>query len=123
MKVIMFQTRFAGKVACGEKLQTIRAARKVPIRKCDELSLRAWTGLPYRSQQRVLKECSCQRVAVVKLEQTPWEFIITVDGEYLPLEHFDRFARRDGFEDIQELIAWFEATHGFPFVGQLICWA
>jgi hypothetical protein len=52
MKVLMFQPRFAPLVEAGTKTQTIRPVRRRPIVVGDELSLRAWTGLPYRSPQQ-----------------------------------------------------------------------
>lgn len=41
---------------------------------------------------------------------------------YLSKEELDRFAISDGFDNWQELIDFFEHTHGLPFEGDLIEW-
>jgi hypothetical protein len=37
-------------------------------------------------------------------------------------ETLDAFAQADGFTDWQEMVSWFQVTHGLPFVGHLIMW-
>jgi len=108
MPTLIFSTRFHAAVESGEKRQTIRPTRKRPIRIGDPLSLRAWTGAPYRSPQRELRSSIC-------IDVTP--FIITED--FTDNEE----AIRDGFEDAVEMKAWFRNVHGLPFTGDRIRWA
>jgi len=108
MPTLLFSPRFAPSVQAGTKRQTIRRPRKRPIRPGDQLSLRAWTGAPYRSKQRVLGVGVCQAVQPV-----------TIGADFAD----DAEARRDGFTDAGDLRQWFEATHGLPFHGLRICWA
>jgi hypothetical protein len=37
-------------------------------------------------------------------------------------ETLDAFAKSDGFSNWQEMVDWFQATHGLPFEGHLIMW-
>lgn len=69
MKVLLFQPRFANLVAAGTKRQTIRPTRKIPIVRGDDLSLRQWQGLPYRSKQVELARGLCLGRAL-SLERT-----------------------------------------------------
>lgn len=68
MKIIkLFQPRFAPMVKDGTKLNTIRP---LPKRERDmpqvgwDISLREWSGKPYRSKQRVLKESVIEGVSI-----------------------------------------------------------
>jgi len=103
----MFQPRFHDAVASGNKQQTIRPPRKRAIRVGEPLSLRAWTGKPYRSKQRELRRAQC-------IEVRP----LVIDREFSD----ERMASADGFADADDMKNWFAATHGLPFTGILIRW-
>lgn len=112
MAVLMFQPAFHEAVTTGAKRQTIRPPRKRPIRPGERLSLRAWTGTPYRSPQRVLREARCQGV-----ERVVIDFCFDDDAEAL----------RDGFESAEDMRDWFIDHHALPtpiepFVGERISW-
>lgn len=109
--VRMFQPRFAPLVESGAKFQTIRNTPKVLPRVGDRVSCREWTGKPYRSKQRVLREAEITLVGPVRIEFQ----------ETASRANHD-FARNDGFEDFWDMLAWFEKTHGLPFDGILIQW-
>lgn len=47
--VRMFKPQFAPLVESGKKLQTVRPTPKRMPKPGDKISLREWTGLPYRS--------------------------------------------------------------------------
>ena len=121
MRVIMFQDRFAGKVRDGDKCQTIRKTAR--CKPGDTLSLRRWTGKPYRSKQEVLREASCRAVIPVRIGLE----VIRVGGndrsaKYLSPSEAHAFAIRDGFSGIEEMRDWFDSVHGLPFHGWLIEW-
>ena len=118
MRVILFQPQFAEAVSEGRKRQTIR--QKARCAAGDELSLRAWTGLPYRSKQREL--CCrprCLSVSTVKIcHEVVWicgEAIVTAEA-------LNTFAQADGFPDWPTMRNWFAKTHDLPFEGELITW-
>lgn len=115
MRVFLFQPRFAPLVAAGTKHQTIRLqARCQPG---DTLSLRQWSGKPYRSKQQLLGTVTCVDVVSVRLFDSG---VILCGRGWIGMSN--GFARADGFADWDEMRAWFEATHGLPFSGELITW-
>ena len=114
--VILFQDWKAAKVKDGSSLQTIRPPRKRPIHPGDELSLRRWTGKPYRSKQEVLREAVCSEVMGIEISKLFVTYSVPGPG-------LDALAHADGFRDWPEMREWFRKTHGLPFVGVLIRWA
>ena len=95
------------------------------------MSLRMWTGKPYRSKQRVLLETKLDRIEVIRIDEKgiikpPGEgSILAVMGEKLcVLEgvNADRYAQDDGFKDWNEMRDWFKAEHGLPFEGVALYW-
>lgn len=120
---LLFQPRFADKVASGEKTQTIRPPRKdgKPNVKVGQLlSLRKWEGKPYWSKQVKLREdAPCKAISPVAISSGG---IITLDGKDLPKLVAKVFAQRDGFDDVEDLLKYFAANGGLPFTGVLIQW-
>ena len=126
MRYIMFQKRFAPAVSVGEKVQTIRPPRKgKPFLPGEEISLRVWTGAPYRSPQEEIRRAEVIRVTAIAIDARFLNLggLVTLD-EGRPLERvdLDAFARRDGFRSWEELLSWFREAHGLPFWGELIKW-
>ncbi len=122
MIVKLFQPRFAPLVESGTKRQTIRPTPKRMPKIGDALSLRQWTGLPYRSPQRVLREASVKAVSACEIHG--YGLIVRgrtffVDSDRVEL---DAFSKEDGFKDWQDLLEWFESTHDLPFSGILLEW-
>ena len=113
--VRMFKPQFAPLVESGVKRQTVRPYPKRMPKAGDQISLREWTGKPYRSKQRVLREAVITEVSSVDITETG----IAVNSYAEPC---DDFAVADGFRDFFELRDWFKATHGLPFEGVVIKW-
>jgi len=116
MKVLMFQPRFAEVVRAGAKMQTIRPARKRPIKPGDELSLRRWIGRPYRSKQEIIASVRCEHCWPIRIG---WTELLIANFRVTSKE---QIAKRDGFENYGEMLTWFEQTYGLPFAGTLIRW-
>jgi hypothetical protein len=121
--VRMFKPQFAPLVESGVKCQTVRPKPKRMPKAGDRISLRMWTGKPYRSKQRVLRESEIVQV------QSIWFNGVTIllddpKGEkgLLPRAVEEAFARADGFENLKAMSDWFEANHGLPFEGIVIKW-
>lgn len=108
MRVILFQDKFAELVRTRAKKQTIRL--KARCKPGDALSLRRWTGKPYRSKQETLLNCVCTRVQEIRIYEGP------------ATETSEMLARADGFSSHAEMLAWFRKNHGLPFEGQQIEW-
>ena len=123
MRVIMFQDKFAHKVRDGSKCQTIRKAAR--CKAGDTLSLRRWTGKPYRSKQEIIREVVCESAepALILRPFAGATAVAAVGPEVIREDEADAFARADGFADFGEMVKWFEDTHGLPFNGWLIKWS
>ena len=113
--VRMFKPRFAPLVESGQKCQTVRPVPSRMPKVGDTISLREWTGKPYRSKQRVLREEVISGVSHVDITETG----VAVESCAV---HCDQFALADGFKDFFELRDWFKTEHGLPFEGILIKW-
>ena len=118
--VRMFKPQFAPLVEVGRKLQTVRPTPKRLPQAGDAISLRAWTGRPYGSKQRVLREATITRVDTFSIDTFP--SVRINDLRLKTRRSVDEFARADGFTDWKEMEEWFRATHGLPFEGIVIHW-
>jgi hypothetical protein len=116
--VRMFKPQFAPLVLSGEKCQTIRPNPKRMPKAGDKISLRMWTGKPYRSKQRVLRESIISEVLPMKI----CGLAIMVNKCVLLGGEEWAFAKADGFNTPMDLIEWFNVTHGLPFEGVVIKW-
>jgi len=116
--VRIFQPQFASKVLSGEKCQTVRPTPSRMPKRGDKLSLRTWTGKPYRSRQRILRETVVDWVQPIRI--TPHG--ITLAGQMLTEHQEWDFAKADGFNTPQDMLEWFNRTHRLPFEGIVIYW-
>lgn len=117
--VLMVMPQFAGKVERGDKNCTLRPRRAdFPPRVGDLASLREWTGRPYCSKQRTLREAPITEVHSATVTGTTVE----IDGERLRETPLWEFADADGFDSPDELFSFFRKIHGLPFSGDLIKW-
>lgn len=116
MPSISFMEQFAGPVERGEKLQTIRRVRKVPIKVGDRLYL--FTGLRTK-KCRKLGVGRCTRVRVIRIESN---WAVYRDGRLLGLMGVYKLASKDGFADVGLMFRFFEGQYGLPFEGVLIEW-
>jgi hypothetical protein len=117
----MFKPQFTGLVESGKKCQTVRPTPKRLPKAGDRISLRAWSGRPYRSKQLVLREA--QIVAVRKIRFAGYFFNGGPRDAHGKRISLDAFAQADGFGCWQELQTWFGETHGLPFEGIVIYWS
>lgn len=138
--VIMFQPRFAALAESGAKCQTLRPRRKRQIEVGDIVDLRTWTGLPYRSKQRQLREATVTRVYAANIKLRRDTFYpelscetLMVGGLLFNNEAAEAgFARADGFKNRDEFFDFFATNYAkasefgrhlsLNFHGQLICW-
>ena len=116
MPLLGFQKQFAPLVESGEKRQTIRAHRKRPFVKGDRLYL--YTGLRTK-QCRKLGEAVCTKVESIRIRTGG---AVLLGSQLLGVRQIQRISRDDGFDNAEEMVQWFEETHGLPFEGQLIRW-
>lgn len=115
--VLMFKPQFADDVEAGRKNRTMRPPRKRKIKVGDRLDLRKWSGKPYASKQVKLREATCTAVHEVFIATAR---CIRIDNVLVIPEILDAFAKLDGFETSEQMIAFFDKEHGLPFCGDLI---
>jgi len=120
--VRMFKPQFAPLVESGVKCQTVRPTPKRLPKPGDRISLRTWTGKPYQSKQRVLRESQIIAVEKITLCDDGREMLVGLGNKSLSPEELNTFAAADGFKSGIEMFNWFEATHGLPFEGVVISW-
>lgn len=112
-----FQTRFADQISAGTKTQTIRAIGKRRHAREGE-RLQIYTGMRTKVCRKLLApDPVCVRAEMITISR---------DGVHYPQGGECMtpcvLARRDGFASFQEMLDWFERTHGLPFTGILIKW-
>ena len=115
---LMFQPQFEPLILSGRKPHTIRPKRKIPLKVGQPLSLRVWTGKPYRSPQREFMKAVVEKVWPASIHMSH----IIVNSIILGTDSEKDFAWSDGFADADCLRNWFLKTHGLPFEGEVIYW-
>ena len=123
MVAFNFQPRFAAAVEAGDKRQTIRRRRRDgrdPCKPGDALQL--YAGMRTKACRK-LRDAVCVSVLKFRIDHNPLTGASRIyAGRWLDGPHRAAMAAADGFADIDEMIAWFEATHSLPFAGWLIEW-
>lgn len=117
MVAFNFKAQFAPLVASWAKKQTVRAKRRA--KKGDRLQL--FTGLRTSDCRKLIEpDPVCTLVDYVSIRPE----YLTLGDTSLHEGDADHFARRDGFANYAEMVAWFEQTYGSPyFVGYVHVWA
>lgn len=109
-------------VAEGSKTQTVRLTAR--CKPGDVLSLREWTGRPYRSPQRILRTEICLSVDEVRFENVAGRgWSVWRAGLGLTADEREALAAADGFDSAEDMSEWFADEHGLPFEGVIILWA
>lgn len=129
MALLGFQDRFVKKILRGEKTHTIRNERNIEVG--DRLDL---YERPRQKGMKLLFRAPCVRIEEIKIEMRMYsgtgvltrgmEFPkIILNGELLDDSEQDAFARRDGFNNFADMIAfWRHPTDRIPFKGMIIHW-
>ncbi|MCC7375376.1 MAG: ASCH domain-containing protein [Verrucomicrobiales bacterium] len=119
MRYLMFESRFAALIVAGIKTSTVRRE----FRACsvgEPVSLRAWSGMAYRSPQRELAQVTITCVApfLAAGGSAP----IMIGGRALTKHDRDILARKEGFRDRFEMLEYFASySHGM-FRGAYVSW-
>jgi hypothetical protein len=115
---------------CYPKYHTIRAGQRWKIG--DDISLRFWSGPPYRSKQVEFLKLKVVNIWNIQIFQneTEWDFFIngTKRGSTAWKHNYheniiDTLASNDGLRT-SELLSWFKPKKiPFQFAGQIITWS
>lgn len=117
----MFQPRFAEMVRNRSKRQTCRPVPKKPIIAGELLSLRKWTGAPYRSKQELLLHATAKTIRPIEI--WPVSGRIAIDGKTLGHDALGAFALADGFSAPWDFFSFFRGQYLEDFFqGIVIEW-
>ena len=119
-----FQKQFANDVEKGIKTQTIRAPRKDNRHAKPGDTIQLYTGMRTKSCRK-LGEGICDHAQNISISENSFMIINAEEGAIIPFfgeETLNNIALHDGFENYNEMLKWFEHTHGLPFEGVLISW-
>jgi hypothetical protein len=127
MGLYNFKERFAPRILDGSKCHTIRPLRAFADKPGNTLHL--YTGLRTKSA-RLLMRVPCVRIESITMRQVKrrqWEVphleedvIVAIDGVVLDRGECEAFARRDGFENFDDMMKFWSGR--LPFKGQIIHW-
>lgn len=119
MPAYNFQAQFVPMILDGSKRQTIRRRRKRPTRSGDVLQL--YTGLRTKNC-RLLRVADCTSVVPIRIHVRMKH--VYLSGLRLKDDHVESFAKRDGFENVNEFFAFFERYPDSVLDEELevICW-
>lgn len=118
MRVFLFQSRFHERIRAGIKRSTIRL--KARCKPGDDLSLRAWSAMPYRSKQiKLVEPCvPCQKVTPVRLaigSHARLELLVldpATNHWHNPSDELlAEIACLEGFDSPAEMSDWFLLNH------------
>lgn len=124
MKVLLFVPRFAPPIRAGTKRGTLRTPNaRSPFRAGETISLRTWSGKPYRSrQQEIVPPVVCSCVSDVALGFRGRQPEIYVGNRRLSPAEAEAFVRADGFECAEDFHAYWHAKGVLTWRGNLIEW-
>lgn len=126
MPILNFKPQFVEPIQSGRKRHTIRATRKIPVKRGDKLYL--YTGLRQKGAKRIFPEpVLCSRVQEIRIQSGIMNLKVEVDGDVLAMDECKRLAVADGFPDFTAFHAFWERVHGdksgrVNFSGQIIHW-
>lgn len=107
------KTNFPGKIKSGKKIHTIRGNYELWKKRIDEiqagmayLSVRKWTGKPYKSKQEELFKFT--DVGIQKVIKGSAYFAVYVGSDSIPSYILtEELANNDGLSE-QDFVSWFE---------------
>ena len=121
MGLYNFQARFVPFILSGRKTHTIRAVRAHPDKPGNTLHL--YTGLRTK-KARLLMRVPCVKVEEIAITSdaifSTGTVFIEIDGVILSPDEKEQLARRDGFKDFEEMLAFWNGR--LPFLGHIIHW-
>jgi len=124
MVALNFQARFVADIVSGKKRQTIRKRRRDGRDPKPGGRLQIYTAMRTKACRKLISpDPVCAATAAVSIRYAaPGVAIVAVDSIVLGVGDLRYIAHKDGFKSGQDMIDWFDKTHGLPFDGLLIWW-
>jgi hypothetical protein len=124
MVAYSFKKEFGPPIQSGQKTGTIRGPRKRHAREGEHLQL--FTGMRTKHCAKIIPDPVCRMVMPIAMDvrSTRIDQIVVGEAKWELHRHgADLFARRDGFEDMGAMHAFWLKEHGSGlFRGFWICW-
>lgn len=121
MGLYNFKERFAPRILDGSKTHTIRPLRAIADKPGNTLHL--YTGLRTK-RARLLMRVPCVKIESIEIDACGHECMcdatITIEGIELDRSECEAFARRDGFENFEDMMTFWSGR--VPFKGQIVHW-
>ena len=118
IRLYSFQERFVPAIERGDKTHTIRDIRKYPAEPGDILGL--YYALRNKKCRRLMY-APCVKVENIEIRQiNPQMWTVRVEEQTLSPDECTQLARRDGFGDFTEMMAFWDGR--LPFKGHIIHW-
>ena len=119
MVALNFKAQFAGPVERREKRQTVRS--KARCRAGDKIQL--YTGMRTKSCRKLVAEdATCKDVTYIAVRPRNQGGLTLGDTSRFPRD-IDEFARADGFDNYDEMHAFFAKQYGTEYyTGYVIRW-
>lgn len=112
-----FQQQFVAPIEAGTKTQTMRAIGKRRHARVSE-TLQLYTGMRRKGETRMILHTVCTISFIARLYLPTFHddgSIMLGSGQAVTRRaDLNRFARKDGFADWNELCNWVRKTHGDP---------
>lgn len=120
MTAYSFRPRFVAPVLAGTKRQTIRAERRRHARPGEQMQL--YTGMRTK-HCRLIARVTCKEVSTIRIRFVPRAVVI---NEFVDVRDVDEFARRDGFRNWADMLAFWREENAAADVnewtGVLLTW-
>lgn len=123
MVAYSFNKQFIEPIRLGTKTHTIRALGKRRHAKAGEM-LQLYPGMRTAHCMRIIQDVPCIDSCTIWINFDDAMRIRRIETFGIPVIDLDAFARRDGFDDLNDMAAFWKFTHGRmeKFIGRLIEW-
>ncbi len=123
MVAYSFNKQFIEPIREGRKTQTIRAHGKRRHAQMGD-TLQLYSGMRTAHCVRIIEDTVCCDACAIWIDFDDAMRITRIETYGVPVIDLDAFARRDGFENIKDMGAFWEFAHGpmERFIGMLIEW-
>lgn len=118
MPVLNFKAQFANAVENGSKRQSIRPVRKNAINVGDMIYL--YTGQRTKAC-RFLGTAKCTETFSIAIKQERGKLPIVIIAN--SIESVAEIAKKDGFNSVEDFLAFFKNQYGNEFFGLVIRWS
>jgi hypothetical protein len=123
MVAYSFNPRFIEPIRQGIKTQTIRAIGKRPHAQMGQ-TLQLYSGMRTAHCVRIIPDTMCVDACAIWIDFDDAMRVTRIETYGLPVLNLDAFARRDGFDSLEDMGEFWEFAHGpmQRFTGTLIEW-